>query len=311
MILEEKFEQLVNGGLIRLAYAKHDVRLFKSHINESCGLLIKTSDISGLSKEYKGLTIRNDLKAESIVVAMSDLESDVKIFTALADYLLGRISKIENVDFQTIHDIIEQWRSFVQGKSENLSKSLQIGLFGELLFLRDLISLVGEDHAVKAWSGPERNKVDFIISPDCAVEIKSSKDPLRSEVMISSLGQLSDGFERHYLRRYGLVESLNGTSILELYRDISTKLESYSNRDELHVKVMHYGFNPLIEYDSLLCFEKASEVDYDVHDADFPKITPPISPKIISVNYIINLDSQDSLGSNFVHEQLKREFGIY
>lgn len=310
MMLEEKFEELVNGGLIRLAYAKHEVRLFKSHINDSCGILIKTSDSSGLSKEYKGLTLRNDLKAQAIVVAMSDIESDIKIFAALADYLLGRISRIENVDFRTVHDIIEQWRSFVQGKSETLSKSLQIGLYGELLFLKELITLLGEDHAIKSWCGPERNKVDFIISPLCVVEIKSSRDPLSNEVKISSLGQLSDGFERHYLRRYGLVESVNGVNVLELYRDISTNLDSYFNRDEFRVKIMEYGLNPLVDYESLLNLEKASEVDYDVQYGDFPKITPPISPKIINVNYTINLDSQQSLGSNYLRYELQREFGI-
>ena len=53
-----------------------------------------------------------------------------------------------------------------------------------------------------------------------AIEIKSSKDPLGNEVSISSLEQLSSDFEFHYLRRYGLVETLEGQTIKDLYYSI-------------------------------------------------------------------------------------------
>jgi hypothetical protein len=208
------------------------------------------------------------------------------------------------LSFDTIHDLVEEWRSFIQGRSEKMSAALQLGLFGELLFLQELISKKTDELGIISWTGPEKSKVDFILSVNHAIEIKSSKDPLGNEVSISSLEQLSSDFEFHYLRRYGLVETKEGQTIKDLYYSIASKLGDFELRDSFRIKVMDYGFNPYTDYEELLKLEPASIVDYNVQDSSFPKIIPPLHDKVVRLQYTINLDNQVSLGANAIWDSL-------
>jgi len=93
---------------------------------------------------------------------MTELDSSLVIFSALAEFVLERTNKIRGLlSFDTIHSLVEEWRSFIQGRSEKLSTAVQLGLFGELLFLQELISKKNEELGIISWTGPEKSKVDF------------------------------------------------------------------------------------------------------------------------------------------------------
>ena len=177
-------------------------------------------------------------------------------------------------------------------------------MFGELLFLQELISKKTDELGIISWTGPDKSKVDFLPSVNHAIEIKSSKDPLGNEVSISSLEQLSSDFEFHFLRRYGLIETLEGQTIKDLYYSIASQLSDYEMRDTFRIKVMDYGFNPYADYEDLLKLETAKIVDYNVQDYSFPKIIPPLHEKVVKLQYTINLDSQDSLSSDAIWDSL-------
>ena len=195
--------------------------------------------------------------------------------------------------------------SFIQGRSEKISSAVQLGLFGELLFLQELISEKTDELGIISWTGPDKSKVDFVPSVNHAIEIKSSKYPLGNEVSISSLEQLSSDFEFHFLRRYGLVETLEGQTIKDLYYSIASQVSNFEFRDLFRIKVMDYGFNPYTEYEDLLKLEPANIVDYNVQDNSFPKIIPPLHEKVVKLQYTINLDAQVSLGANAIWDSLK------
>ena len=194
---------------------------------------------------------------------------------------------------------------FYSGRSEKISSAVQLGLFGELLFLQELISEKTDELGIISWTGPDKSKVDFVPSVNHAIEIKSSKDPLGNEVSISSLEQLSSDFEFHFLRRYGLVETLEGQTIKDLYYSIASQVSNFEFRDLFRIKVMDYGFNPYTEYEDLLKLEPANIVDYNVQDNSFPKIIPPLHEKVVKLQYTINLDAQVSLGANAIWDSLK------
>jgi len=305
MILREKFEELAHGGQLRLAYKKHEVRIYKDHTKDLCGLIIKAEDIEFKTKKYKGVVLSGDIAQSAYLLSMNELDSNLLIFSALAEFILERLTRIEVANFDTIHGLVEEWRSFIQGRSEKLSASLQLGLFGELLFLQELITKKTDERGLVSWTGPDKSKVDFMPSVNHAIEIKSSKDPLGNEVSISSLEQLSSDFDFHFLRRYGLVETLEGQTIKDLYYSIASQLSSFELRDTFRIKAMDYGYNPYCDYEDLLKLETANIVDYNVQDYSFPKITPPLHEKVVKLQYTINLDSQESLSSDEIWDSLK------
>ena len=305
MILREKFEQLAKGGQLRLAYKKHEVRIYKDHTRDLCGLILKADNLEFKTKKYKGVVLSGDLSQSAYLLCMTELDSNILIFSALSEFVLERLTRIEVLSFDTIHSLVEEWRSFIQGRSEKLSADVQLGLFGELLFLQELITKTNEELGVISWTGPEKSKVDFVPSVNHAIEIKSSKDPLGNEVSISSLEQLSSDFEFHFLRRYGLIETLEGQTIKDLYYSIASQLSDFEMRDTFRIKVMDYGFNPYADYEELLKLETANIVDYNVQDYSFPKIIPPLHEKVVKLQYTINLDSQDSLSSDAIWDSLE------
>ena len=304
MMLREKFEELANGSQLRLAYKQHEVRIYKDNTKDLCGLILKADNIELKTKRYKGVVLSGDLSQSSYLLFMTELDSSLVIFSALAEFVLERITRLDLLSFDTIHSLVEEWRSFIQGKSEKLSTAVQLGLFGELLFLQELISKKTDELGIISWTGPDKSKVDFLPSVNHAIEIKSSKDPLGNEVSISSLEQLSSDFEFHFLRRYGLIETLEGQTIKDLYYSIASQLSDYEMRDTFRIKVMDYGFNPYADYEDLLKLETANIVDYNVQDYSFPKIIPPLHEKVVKLQYTINLDSQDSLSSDAIWNSL-------
>lgn len=304
MMLREKFEELANGSQLRLAYKQHEVRIYKDNTKDLCGLILKADNIELKTKRYKGVVLSGDLSQSSYLLFMTELDSSLVIFSALAEFVLERITRLDLLSFDTIHSLVEEWRSFIQGKSEKLSTAVQLGLFGELLFLQELISKKTDELGIISWTGPDKSKVDFLPSVNHAIEIKSSKDPLGNEVSISSLEQLSSDFEFHFLRRYGLIETLEGQTIKDLYYSIASQLSDYEMRDTFRIKVMDYGFNPYADYEELLKLETANIVDYNVQDYSFPKIIPPLHEKVVKLQYTINLDSQDSLSSDAIWDSL-------
>ena len=116
---------------------------------------------------------------------------------------------------------------------------------------------------------------------------------------------MSSDFEFHFLRRYGLVETVEGQTIKDLYYSIASQLSDFEMRDLFRIKVMDYGFNPYTEYEDLLKLEPANIVDYNVQDYSFPKIIPPLHEKVVKLQYTINLDTQVSLGANAIWNSLK------
>ena len=305
MMLREKFEELANGSQLRLAYKQHEIRIYKDNTKDLCGLILKADNVELKTKRYKGVVLSGDLSQSSYLLFMTELDSSLVIFSALAEFVLERLTRLDLLSFDTIHSLVEEWRSFIQGKSEKLSTAVQLGLFGELLFLQELITKTNEELGVISWTGPEKSKVDFVPSVNHAIEIKSSKDPLGNEVSISSLEQLSSDFEFHFLRRYGLIETLEGQTIKDLYYSIASQLSDFEMRDTLRIKVMDYGFNPYADYEELLKLDTANIVDYNVQDYSFPKIIPPLHEKVVKLQYTINLDSQDSLSSDAIWDSLE------
>jgi hypothetical protein len=86
---------------------------------------------------------------------------------------------------------LARWQGMLRpGNSELLSENVQIGLYGELLFLRDVAApRFPLEEAVRSWRGPYGDEQDFSLG-NALVEVKAQRDTADRKLGISSLDQL-------------------------------------------------------------------------------------------------------------------------
>lgn len=88
---------------------------------------------------------------------------------------------------------LQVWQEFLRKSGpEGLSEHAQIGLFGELTFLEQMVlGRLPDRQAIGAWAGPLPGVWDFQFL-HCTVEVKSSASLPFDSIAISSLAQLDD-----------------------------------------------------------------------------------------------------------------------
>ena len=84
-----------------------------------------------------------------------------------------------------------RWHQLLRpGRSQSLSEAQQIGLFGELLVLIEIVCpRTTFEHAAKSWRGPYGDEQDFSIDGSL-IEVKTQRDSSDRRLIISSLDQL-------------------------------------------------------------------------------------------------------------------------
>lgn len=196
--------------------------------------------------------------------------------------------------YNDLLSVLDRYNKFLSNKAVNkLSKIEEQGLFGELMFLKEVITNCGETY-LRNWSGPDKNRNDYIFNSGTAVEVKTSFSETRMVVEISNENQLSNvGREKLFLVVYVLEENQLGKTIIDLAKDIYTNLlHSYEIKEIFKKKLMLYGIN----FDSYQTDRKMQifkRVVYLVDDY-FPKIIKDsLSKNIYDVQYKIELSSID------------------
>lgn len=191
-----------------------------------------------------------------------------------------------------VENRLKRWQAFLMQNTEiSLPLKVQMGLFAELLFLRDfLIPKKGIATAITAWGGPEADKQDFSLA-DLSIEIKSYKTSRSPQVTISSTHQLFTDAKPLFLIAYGLTEIVNGQSIADIISELDMLIatESVSVIQLFELKLIEFGYMPGMVYDVMYKFAVDSLRGFIV-EKDFPRILPhQTAPEIIAVNYSIDL----------------------
>jgi len=171
-----------------------------------------------------------------------------------------------------------------------LSSSMQKGLFGELLFLKELISILGDGKAVNSWSGPDNADQDFIYD-DTWTEIKAVSSDAEM-VNISSIEQLDNetgGRLRVYYLETTTPDNNNGLTLTQIVSEVRKLISSNRDVQELFEnKLFMYGYkdNPIYDIQK---YRLCGADEYDIQDG-FPRITKGnINPAIVRVQYAISL----------------------
>lgn len=266
-------------------------------VNGSYGFNIRSSksfDESSTRLNLKGIRIgkRNTADGADFFLVLSH-NKDWQIFKVLCSDLISAAVNASN-DRKMISAIevrLRRWQQLLKSDLQRqLSLETQMGLFSELLCLRDVIAAkIGVVEAVSKWGGPDSDKQDFVCD-ESAVEVKSYSSSKGPTVQISSAQQLWSDKDHLFVVAYGLSRSDSGETIADLENEILGRLEEDEDTKELlEAKVGQYGFVPELNTGELIKFVADGRRFYRVYGS-FPRIDPGLlSPEITSVKYSVDL----------------------
>lgn len=218
---------------------------------------------------------------------------DWQIFHVLCSDLISAAinTASDRAMISAIEARLRRWQQLLKSDLQRqLTIETQMGLFSELLCLRDVIaSKIGIGNAVRKWGGPNSDKQDFICDLS-AVEVKSYPSSRGPTVTISSAQQLWSDKDSLYLVAYGVSQSDTGETIEDLDNEILFLLKENDTAKELfEAKVGQYGFVPEIHIGDLARFVADARRFYLVSES-FPRIDPGLlAGEITAVKYLIDL----------------------
>ena len=263
------------------------------------GFYLKTpkSFDDGISiPNLKGITAvkRTSPEGEGELFLILNDKDDWEIFQVLCNDLINTATQcgIDEEIIDAVEIRLRRWHLLLkQERQRNLTIEVQMGLFSELICLRDTIApKVGIKQAAISWVGPNFDKQDFLME-NSAVEVKSYRTSRGPIVEISSAKQLTSEKESLYLLTYGLTNSDEGLTIEDIAKSISAMLsaESAGAVDAFESKLMNCGYIPELIREPLIKFKLDRNRSYQVTE-DFPKINASdLKVQIVSVNYSIDL----------------------
>lgn len=166
-----------------------------------------------------------------LLIQLTNRESRMNdIFAIICNNLINEIQKAssEKEGVRIVVSQMKKWKDlFSKRRSQTLSVQEQQGLYGELLFLRKLLSSrIDKQTSLLCWIGPEMAPKDFQ-SNMWAVEVKTITKNSFPYVSINGEHQLDESsFENLFL--YNVVVDIpqqGGQFLPELVADIRGKLE--------------------------------------------------------------------------------------
>lgn len=251
-------------------------------------------DDSSTRLRLKGIDIgkRNtDTGADFFLVLSRN--DDWQIFQVLCSDLISTAinTASDRAMISAIEARLRRWQQLLKSDPQRqLTVEAQMGLFSELLCLRDVIGpQIGLGNAVRKWGGPDFDKQDFVCD-SAAVEVKSYVSSKGPTVTISSAQQLWSDKDSLYLVAYGVSQSETGGTVEDLDKEILVLLERDEAAKELfEAKVGQYGFVPELYVGELVKFVADARRLYLISES-FPRIDPGLlAGEITAVKYAIDL----------------------
>ncbi|MFP8941728.1 PD-(D/E)XK motif protein [Streptomyces fenghuangensis] len=151
--------------------------------------------------EDRELVLANGLTCavhDGNVEVVAQPATDGEVFCALLADLVDHLQSTEVGPAAAVARRITSWQRMLgRGLGGTLSHEARLGLFGELLVLRDLVAPACGANAAEAWKGPQGNTKDFVLE-SWGVEAKTvSGRATHARCQIHGESQLDEGELTH------------------------------------------------------------------------------------------------------------------
>ena len=263
------------------------------------GFLLRSKDRfqnTKLPANLKGIELlkRNSNSGYGELFLILNDKEDWQIFHALCSDLIS-ITDAYLSDSEMIFAVetrLKRWQQLLRNRRiEAISLHQQMGLFCELLCLRDVVvPKYGIEQAITSWVGPDFDKQDFLLD-EAIIEVKSYRTSKGQSIKISSVKQLLSDKVPLFLLTYGLTPTENGQSVEDIVKDIDNCLGVGSNeaKSKFEEKLVEYGYMPDIIQTTLYKFIVDKNRVFAA-SGDFPKIQQScVMHGITDVRYSVDL----------------------
>ena len=258
--------------------------------------------------DLNGLKVRHRRLESGEVLDLVANPSHETVFNAVCKDVVEAVVDNKREPWSAVAATIRKWQSAWKPARQEMDKSVQVGLFGELVVLESvLIPSLGAG-AVEQWSGPEFERHDFV-GDRLHIEVKTTRKS-RHEHEISRLDQLrvpegcqllvvSIQLEQSVGGRETLATRMD--SIVDLLRSDAAAMDSFMT------KMVNMGWaEEMRSSGELLRFFLREAIVYAV-DEDFPRLPHDFSPPsgVVSVRYTVDLANLPALGMDEVAAIIK------
>lgn len=226
-------------------------------------------------------------------------EGSLEVFRAFCADLVSSTRFLRRSDsaraLPTVVGRIHKWQSlFTQGQRGVLSASEQLGLFGELVVLRDVfLSRVDPFSALSAWQGPTGAEQDFQFQ-EWLFEVKSQMLSSDKQLHISSEHQLDlvSGNIALFHQIFSTSQEPEARTLMALADEVRLTIFRTSPHaaNLLEARLIQIGYEPLSDYDveSLLLTTRNA---YEVR-TDFPRVcASDLSVGLSHVRYRLSIEA--------------------
>jgi hypothetical protein len=256
----------------------------------------------GLERETKGFRVLRQYLANdrSTRVTLDMVNTSFReLFEVMAEDVAARIlaAAEESSAVAAMRERLNHWERFMSASGPGgLSREKQIGLYGELTFLKTLLrSGIPAAKAITWWHGPDSKNQDF--QAGCrAVEVKSTTGNSATTVRVSNELQLDDADRQPLFLLHLWLKEMegSGTSLPQLVDELTALFAGATTNDfsdRLVAAGYHEVHRPL--YESTGYAER--ERRYYAVEGTFPRIRhADLRPGVNRVEYLIDLAGFES-----------------
>ncbi|WP_312326776.1 PD-(D/E)XK motif protein [Stenotrophomonas sp.] len=229
------------------------------------------------------------------------LELFTKVATDLVD-LMESLSTQEGVRvYAAMIARIRAWQAFMKRDDDGtLSTEEEIGLFGELLVLQNVIQDgVYEIDAIDSWTGPGDGLHDFDLGTG-SVEVKTTVASAGFLARIANLDQLDDSLRKPlYVAAVRLTQPDVGTTLPELVDEIAGRFQDAGAPASFGNRLIAAGYMVTARSTYKRRF-RCSELTYRFISANSPRLTRANVPASIrEARYTLDMDALPIVGRTF------------
>jgi hypothetical protein len=252
-------------------------------------LLVPTSagPARAIPPDYNGLRLREGLLENRACLDICSPVAHETMFAALCGELVKAIIVDRRDPWSAAIAIVRAWQSAWRPLRQPMSRSVQIGLIGELMVMQSLWLPALGSEAVHLWSGPDEERHDFV-SLRLHMEVKATTKS-RHEHEISRVDQL----KALLLASIQLEESIMGSqSVATLVDGVMAEIRhDAAAMDDFLAKVDDLNWSDEMRRSPDLVRVHLRDAQIFEVDDEFPQLPPDFSlPKgVIAIRYTISL----------------------
>jgi hypothetical protein len=305
--LESQWDKLINETLTREDLLKgggithaHDIFSFTTNTNKMLGLEIDLKENKSIDQKLpQAKNWKIKINHNKIIMELKRIEFK-DIFITTINKIISKIFLEKNTGHQALLSFIknlDEHKNFFEdeGGPKILSDKVQIGLYGEIFYLNEILSKkINAVEANNYWTGPYK-KHDFT-TLKILLETKTSKS--QSEKIINtSSEQINPNQDKPlYLVFLNINEFVNGKNLNDIINEIGKKIKEQNVEayNDFCLKLIKVGYHEIHSHYYLQNYQVTKKFYYQVNK-DFPyinrnEIEIPAAIEKLNLEYKINLN---------------------